>query len=210
MLVYPAIDLSSQGNRKQPWDKTITHQYRQGKYYDFRKHPELIETSLEDFVDYSDNQAIQTFYSILKWINSDTSALESTDCLFSGTPATNGFAVIYHSTHSSNCRLEFFIREIEHNNNEHAIGWILNKLSIFLQVENPDFRKGTFGIVPLVTEYLTAGGIYLHGYRICIYIDAYGNGIIDTWNSLDVLFNGLMKSLKRMSNEMISGGLKPL
>ncbi len=65
MLIYPAADLRLQGRRAQPWDKTTTHKYRPGQYYDFRKHPELIETHLEDFVEYSDRQAIQTFFLLL-------------------------------------------------------------------------------------------------------------------------------------------------
>ena len=65
MLIYPATDLSLQGHRAQPWDKTTTHKYRPGQYYDFRKHPELIETHLEDFVEYSDKQSIKTFFLLL-------------------------------------------------------------------------------------------------------------------------------------------------
>ncbi|AXC66210.1 hypothetical protein DOE63_11970 [Salmonella enterica subsp. diarizonae serovar 59:z10:-] len=210
MLVYPAIDLYSRGNRKQPWDKTTTYQYHEGQYYNFREQPELIETSLEDFIEYSDKPAVQTFYSLLKWLNGDLSALESTDCMFSGSPHPNDAAIVFHCTHLSSGRLEFFIRNLEYNKEERAIGWVLCKLSLYLQIERPDFRKGTFSIVPLVTEYLSAGGDEISGYRICVYFEAYGNGIDDTWLSLNIMFNGIMEALKRMNAEMFSSKTIPL
>ncbi|EEI9212231.1 hypothetical protein BAB39_001557 [Salmonella enterica subsp. enterica serovar Carrau] len=61
-----------------------------------------------------------------------------------------------------------------------------------------------------MTEYTTTGGDQHGGYRICVYFNAYGDGVEDTWHSLDIMFNGLMKALKRMSSEMISGKNEPL
>ncbi|EKH4251906.1 hypothetical protein PSI81_004808, partial [Escherichia coli] len=209
MLIYPAADLRLQGRRAQPWDKTTTHKYRPGQYYDFRKHPELIETHLEDFVEYSDRQAIQTFFSFVKWINSNSSAFESTDCMFSGTPKVDEYALVFGCTHASSGRFEFLFRDTKINQNERAVGWVLNKLSLYLQKERPDFCKGTFGIVPLMTEYTDSGGNEFTGYRICVYFDAYGNGTEDTWTSLNIMFDGLMKATKRMSNETITGEMRP-
>ncbi|ECO1013959.1 hypothetical protein AA464_28495 [Salmonella enterica subsp. enterica serovar Newport] len=61
-----------------------------------------------------------------------------------------------------------------------------------------------------MTEYITTGGDQRSGHRICIYFDAYGNGVEDTWRSLDIMFNGLLKALKRMGSEMTSGKPEPL
>ncbi|EFR6818657.1 hypothetical protein HYF16_000256 [Salmonella enterica] len=210
MLIYPAVDLSFQGKRTQPWDKTTGHQYRPGQYYNFRENPGLIETSLEDFIEHSDQQAIKTFFSLLTWINGDSSALESTDCMFSGTPKVSNVSAIFDCTHSSSGRLEFFLRDIWLNKKEAAIRWMLYKLSLYLQIERPDFRKETFGIVPLVTEYITGDANKHSGHRVCIYFDAHGNGIDDVWHSLEIMFSGLTKALKRMNVEMISGKSEPI
>ncbi|WP_172843371.1 hypothetical protein [Escherichia coli] len=110
----------------------------------------------------------------------------------------------------SSGRFEFLFRDTKTNRNEQAVGWVLNKLSLYLQKERPDFCKGTFGIVPLMTEYSAPDSNKFTGYRFCIYFDAYGNGTEDTWTSLSIMFDGLMKATKRVSNEIVSGGLCPL
>lgn len=47
---------------------------------DFKAHPELIESTLEDFRPFERWPAIQTFYSFLRWINGPESHLETCDC----------------------------------------------------------------------------------------------------------------------------------
>ncbi|EOQ7121934.1 hypothetical protein LJE37_RS24875, partial [Escherichia coli] len=121
--------------------------------------------------------------------------------MFSGTPKVDEYAPVFGCPHASSGRFEFLFRDTKINQNERAVGWVLNKLSLYLQKERPDFCKGTFGIVPLMTEYTDSGGNEFTGYRICVYFDAYGNGTEDTWTSLNIMFDGLMKATKRMSNE---------
>jgi len=64
------------------------HPYKGGayspdvQYYDFKAYPELISTVLEDYVEWSDCKAIQTFYDLLRWLNGPDSLLESSDCAF--------------------------------------------------------------------------------------------------------------------------------
>lgn len=52
------------------------------QYYDFKTHPELIPDVLEDYRPWKKHQAIQTFFDYLKWINGNTSILETNDCAF--------------------------------------------------------------------------------------------------------------------------------
>jgi hypothetical protein len=52
----------------------------QSGYIDFKKEPEKIHNSLEDFMPHSQRPAIQTFYSLLKYINGSNSFLETCDC----------------------------------------------------------------------------------------------------------------------------------
>lgn len=64
--------------RDHPW--TICETNPEARYYDFRTHPELISTSLEDFKPWSKYPAIARFYELLAWINGDDSIFESNDC----------------------------------------------------------------------------------------------------------------------------------
>jgi hypothetical protein len=58
-------------------------------YIDFKAHPELIESKLEDFKPYQNEQSVQTFYKFLRWINGPDSPLESCDCVFRHDSAIN-------------------------------------------------------------------------------------------------------------------------
>lgn len=49
-------------------------------FVDFIKHPELIETSLEDFIPFANTKAIQTFYNFLRWANGNSSIFATSDC----------------------------------------------------------------------------------------------------------------------------------
>ncbi|EOD4086086.1 hypothetical protein ACUH7A_004031 [Yersinia enterocolitica] len=209
MLVISSFEVTESGRRTQPWGKTEGHEYKEGKYYNFRENQELIETSLEDFNPFSSEKAVQTFYSMLRWINSDSSVLESTDCLLAGAPAQDYMAEMFRCTHLSKGRFEFFIRNVELNTDKETFIWVFDRLSLYLQVERPEFRKGTFRISPLITDYLT-GGDKITGHRFCLDFNACGNGVEDTWVSLNIMFEGLMKTLERLNSEMISGDAVPL
>ena len=52
------------------------------RYMDLRASPELIRTTLEDFVAFGRHPAIQTFYRLVEHLNGADSALETNDCAF--------------------------------------------------------------------------------------------------------------------------------
>lgn len=63
--------------RCQPW--TFFEYDESSKYYDFVKHPELIRTSLEDFLPFDHYESVQNFYALLEWVNGPASPFESND-----------------------------------------------------------------------------------------------------------------------------------
>lgn len=69
MIVVSSFEITESGRRSQPWGATEGHQYKAGKYYNFREHPELITTHLEDFVEHADQISVQNFYDFIRWIN---------------------------------------------------------------------------------------------------------------------------------------------
>jgi hypothetical protein len=63
--------------RYHPWTTSVHDP--EGKYYDFKKHPELIRTSLEEFTPYDKYQAIEECYQLIEWLNGSDSFLETND-----------------------------------------------------------------------------------------------------------------------------------
>ena len=51
-----------------------------GQYHDFKAHPDLIETVLEDFVPHRAYQGVQEFFGLLRYINRPDGPFETTDC----------------------------------------------------------------------------------------------------------------------------------
>ncbi|MCP9269846.1 hypothetical protein M5U04_17610 [Xenorhabdus sp. XENO-1] len=209
MLVISSFEITESGRRSQPWGKTVDA-VREGQYYNFRKNPELIETCLEDFYPYSEKKAVQDFYSFLKWINSEESVLESTDCLLSGAPSASHDVRLFLCTHLLNGRFEFFVRDYQINAMKESVIWTFDKLSLYLQLEGAEFKKGLFRVELLITDYIISTEEQLTGYRFCIQFYAYGNGLDDTWRSLACTFENLFKAIRRLNADMISGRPEPL
>lgn len=64
--------------REHPW--TVTMTTPDGRYWDFKAHPEQIPLVLEDFRPWAHYAAIPRFYELLAWLNGPDSILESNDC----------------------------------------------------------------------------------------------------------------------------------
>jgi septin family protein len=65
MIVVSSFEITESGRRSQPWGATEGHQYKAGKYYNFREHPELITTHLEDFVEHATKYRYKIFTILL-------------------------------------------------------------------------------------------------------------------------------------------------
>ncbi len=66
--------------RAHPWtDSVASAAFR---YHDLRASPALVRTALEDFVPWAGYDAVETFYTLLEWLNGDASPFESNDCAF--------------------------------------------------------------------------------------------------------------------------------
>ncbi|HUZ32640.1 MAG TPA: hypothetical protein VMV19_11165 [Xanthobacteraceae bacterium] len=64
--------------RHHPW--TVVEHQPDARYWDFRKHPELIPLVLEDFKPWQHYPAIKAFYTLLTWLNGPDSHFETNDC----------------------------------------------------------------------------------------------------------------------------------
>lgn len=80
MIVYRATELDIDTGRTHPW--TFAEHNPSWRYVDFRREPEKIETSLEDFRPWAQFPATQRFYELIRWLNGPDSLFETNDCAF--------------------------------------------------------------------------------------------------------------------------------
>src|SRR5215213_968971 len=121
----------SQVTRTHPWTTALSDESH--RYYNLIEKPELIETSLEDFLPYNNYPAIQTFYELLKWLNGSDSIFESNDSALSNKIEINtdrNTPQIAQQSHRIRGRLFFFFREHILNADQRACNWLLNDIPL--------------------------------------------------------------------------------
>jgi len=108
--------------------------------------PELIETTLEDFRPFSDQQAIKTFYAFLRWINGPESQLETNDCALRA-PTSHSDA----NSHFSLCiygRVYILYRNLKLNSSAPHVERIAQEFFSALRQVDPEFTKAA-GVIGL-------------------------------------------------------------
>lgn len=207
MLVVSHYKIQEAASRSQPWDKT-TYSENAGQYYSFRTHPRLVREVLEDLKPYDHQASIQEFYSLLEWLNREDGALETNDCYFRAPTGNPDDQFQFDS--KANGRVEFFIRKLEANLSEDAVHWVYRMISLYLQVERPDFKCAIFDIAAAATDYLDLPGGHDQrtGLRLVIYFSAYGNGDAETWSNLHAAIQGLFNAFKGLETAIHGDFLK--
>ena len=75
-VFFEGVETNSEP-RQQPWD--VSKFNPEHRYYNFRKHPELISQVLEDYKELSHYKSVQAFYDLLHWLNRSASIFETND-----------------------------------------------------------------------------------------------------------------------------------
>lgn len=199
MLVVSHFKIQDTAARTQPWVKTH-YTENGGQYYSFRERPEFIRQVLEDFKPFESQAAVRSFYELLEWLNREEGVLETNDCYFR--PPSDNPDDQFKFTKKTHGRIEFFVRKLEANLSDDAVQWVYRMISIYLQVERPDFEAAIFDIAAGATEYLDlpGGQDERTGLRFCIYFNAYGNGNAEAWSNLDVAIQGLFNAFKGLES----------
>jgi hypothetical protein len=94
--------------RPHPWQRSLHDP--NAKFADFLKRPDLVRTSLEDFVPYAAQPAIDRFFQLVEWMNGPDTLWETTESYLWPplSPHTNQFFALYPVICSA--RLVFFNR----------------------------------------------------------------------------------------------------
>jgi hypothetical protein len=136
--MFPYRDKEDPPPRQHPWTVGSSDAFR---YHDFRSHPELIRTSLEDFLPLSRYPAIERYYELLEWVNGPESQLETNDCGL-GTPRLDekppdliprGLNTVIHG------RLTVLFRDLRKNTSPQWVTWLHDGILGALKGRTPKY-----------------------------------------------------------------------
>lgn len=150
MHVYEATEKTLEGVRSHPWQTALYDP--KCRCYDFKMHPELIPTVLEDFVPWAKYPAVQDFYSYLAWLNGPNSELESNDCAFAGVEP-NLSPNLTPSPLQASGRLMLFFRSLPRNCEQTNTEWLYQCFLFYLARVQPDLQLGMVGLSRTSTEF---------------------------------------------------------
>jgi hypothetical protein len=151
MNTYDRADPDSDTVRAHPW--TVATADPNHRYRDFRANPALIRSSLEDFLPWSTWPAIDTFYSLLEWLNGADSILESNDCAFEG-PHTNS-TLQFPKALEVTGRLMILWRELPLNLSRANTEWLKGGIHHYLTQIAPALDYGVVGTTVFHVKYVT-------------------------------------------------------
>jgi len=181
--------------RSHPWiDSSLDVAAR---YHDFSRSPELIHSVLEDFTPFQRYAAIQDFYSLLERINHPRSALESSDCAFSG-PQPNQSRQM-RATLECSGRLMILHRALEQNTLEPRMAWLTLALHRELGQLDPKFASGIIGTTLVPIRYLALERDAQLGQQLMLSFWAFGDTEAALMLSLSRLFKNLSRALRSVS-----------
>ena len=176
--------------RSHPWTDSVASS--ESRYYDLRVEPELIRSSLEDFVPWSHYEAVTRFYEILERINGTGSVYESNDCAFSspGESEAPGLGDIQCSG-----RLMILYRDLILNTSKPRIETLARSLHIALAEIDPDLEPGIVGTTLVPVRLLELPASQQLGHQLMISFWAWGSSEADAMKNLDRVLRNLSQAL---------------
>ena len=216
MIVYYDHERTYSEPRLHPYAAATPEQ---SGHVDFKERPALIRTVLEDFLPFSDQKAVQTFYSFLEWINEPDCHLETCDCALRP-PA------LHQDTNSSlalsvHGRLFVMYRNLALNSSADYSDWLRGALMTNLSRTDPDLSAHEavvgFTFSPVLQTAISAGrwlpGDFFDaahddpglGRHLMLSFWAYGNTAEGAFGNLDRLFTNLWAACRIVSDVITRG-----
>jgi hypothetical protein len=189
--------------RSHPW--TDARSNAACRYYDFTAAPALIRTELEDFVPWAQYPAIESFFRLLEWLNSDASPFESNDCEFSG-PAPNEHPGIAKSLQCTG-RVMLLFSTLGRNTAPGEIEQLSTELHRQLAQLDPEFQYGMIGTTRIPVRYLAlkAARQPSLGAQLMLSFWAWGDDAAETMSNLERLIVNLGSGLRGLAESPASG-----
>lgn len=179
--------------RSHPWTTSAGNEA--SRYYDFKAHPHLIRTVLEDFVPWSHYPAVTRLYTLLEHLNSPASDLESNDCVFSAPQPTE--TPDFGKQLQAEGRVMLLFRELAKNGIKCNLEDLAQRVHMQLATHDRDFEWGLLGtdIPPVRYLALPVPHEQQFGYQLTMWFWAWGDSEAEVMDNLDRVFANLARAL---------------
>ncbi len=180
-------------------------------YMDFKKQPNLIRSALEDLVPFKKWGFVEQFYSLIEWLNSPSSLLESNDCVFNA--AEDNPDQQYPYAKKCSARLMILFRDIPENCQVKSIDWLINNLLTLVSAMKPGFKAGAICLSQSPTCYLAlgdkpdTGGM---GRQVTLTFLAYGKNERRCYENMQEVLAIAQSSLQRVNKQIQNGEVDAL
>jgi hypothetical protein len=205
MIAYHHKAGDAEAARVHPWTRALENEAN--RYIDFKANPQLIRTSLEDWVPYKAEQFADTFFELLEWLNGEKSQLESNDCAFRGAhPNTTDQQFKF----SQRCdgRLMVLYRDLYLNTQGDTVDWLFNETMAALHRIDKKFKAAAVGLSFMQTAYTAFGdGVKsgAFGFEIGFFSFAYGRDRSEAHGNMDRLLRNLRQALEIVNYRLVLG-----
>jgi len=192
--------------RSHPWTSMQSDQ--SNVYMDFKKNPKLIRSSLEDLIPLKKWAFVEEFYSLIEWINSPKSLLESNDCTFNVVEDNDDG----HYPYAKKCsaRLMILFRDIPENCQQRSVDWLMESILHCVAGSKLNFRAGAIALSQNETCYLAlgdkpdTGGM---GQQVVISFFAYGKNDRRCYENMQQVVDHAHSCLKKVNKKIQNGEL---
>jgi hypothetical protein len=198
-LISRTIDQSTL--RSHPWTNMVSD--KDSIYIDFKKQPKLIRRSLEDLVPFKKWGFVEQFYTLIEWINSPNSLLESNDCVFN--PVEVNTDLQYDYAKKCSGRLMILFRDIPENCQPKSTDWLIDNILTAVSTIKPKFKAGAIGLSQSPTCYLAlgdkpdTGGM---GLQITLTFLAYGKNDRRCYENMQEVLSIAQSALERVNKKI--------
>lgn len=180
-------------------------------YMDFKKQPKLIRSALEDLVAFKKWDFVEQFYSLIEWVNSPNSLLESNDCVFNA--AEDNPDQQYPYAKKCSARLMILFRDIPENCQAKSVDWLMNNILSLVSAIKSGFKAGAICLSQSPTCYLAlgdkpdTGGM---GHQVTLTFFAYGKNERRCYESMQEVLAVAQTSLQRVNKRILNGEVDTL
>jgi len=183
--------------RSHPWSTSTSDEAL--RYLDFKASPELIRSTLEDFIPFARYPAIERFYGLIEWLNGASSKVESNDCALSAPEVEREASRMRRVSCSG--RLMLLFRDLPRNVSAHDWPTFTERLHLTLEALDRPFELGMIGttLIPVHYRSLFAQGTEAEGLQLMISFWAWGGTEQVCMTNLARLFTNLSQALRVIS-----------
>lgn len=186
--------------RSHPWLGSASDPL--ARHYDFTASPELIRSTLEDFVPFRHYAAVEDFYALLERVNHPKSLLESSDCAFN--PPQPSSQRLVKAPLECSGRVMLLYRDLRQNTRPDRISWLKSAFQQQLARLDPKFTLGMIGTTLVPVRYLALPEDSQAGQQLLLGFWAYGGTEEQVMQNLARLFRNLLQALRGVSARIVS------